>query len=677
MDLGLRGTAIASLEDLSLRRRSIPSTFLQCSSLDMFCNREYQLHLNLKEEPSIINLLAFLEKRAWAMEVSMARPIPAPEEHFVGIAPVGMSMATHATAQEGQRDTATCLYCKCQHKLFKYATFDIPSNIQILMAADVFFQIILPGKQHDSSVEHLANSSSNQHSSSSHFLNTKFGYVVAGTFSNISQSQYMQKKIVNLMCKSCDYEINKNLENFWKIEAVPEVFQEGNVESEQCENFFRETVELTNNKFQVSLPLKISLKYMNKMLGDSFHLALKRFHNTERKLQREPLLYNQYKAFIDEYVALGHGSYINIDKYDFTCDPVYFLPHHAVLRPDKKTTKCRVVFDASMLTSKSRCLNDLLLNGPTVQRDLIDILLLFRLGSYVFSTDLKSMFRCIGLKPEYRSLQLILWREAPSENIKCIELNTVTYGFKCSTFLATRCLLELALRYEKEYPIASFILRNQTYVDDILVSSMSIELLQEMKDQLINLLSLGGFQAHKWSSNCSDMLRDIPKEKQHFDDVDIQKENYFLKTLGVTYNTKTDSFKISCPEPHDTEPNTKRDILSYLARFYDPLGLAGPITVLAKVIIQKLWLAKLDWDSALPKDLHSIWMKFYSNLINMTPIYVNRNVTPQGTHSIQLIGFADAASSTAYGCCLYLRVSDEKETNFYKPRLPLTDFYKI
>ncbi|KAJ0182866.1 hypothetical protein K1T71_002235 [Dendrolimus kikuchii] len=50
------------------------------------------------------------EKRALAMEASMARPIPAPEEHFVGIAPVGMSMATHATAQEGQRDTATCLY---------------------------------------------------------------------------------------------------------------------------------------------------------------------------------------------------------------------------------------------------------------------------------------------------------------------------------------------------------------------------------------------------------------------------------------------------------------------------------------------------------------------------------------------------------------------------------------
>ncbi|KAJ0171486.1 hypothetical protein K1T71_013036 [Dendrolimus kikuchii] len=58
--------------------------------LDWFCNREYQLQLNLKEEPSIINFLVFLEKRAWAMEASMTQPIPALEENFVRIPPVGI-----------------------------------------------------------------------------------------------------------------------------------------------------------------------------------------------------------------------------------------------------------------------------------------------------------------------------------------------------------------------------------------------------------------------------------------------------------------------------------------------------------------------------------------------------------------------------------------------------------
>ncbi|CAH2058235.1 unnamed protein product, partial [Iphiclides podalirius] len=38
----------------------------------------------------------------------------------------------------------------------------------------------------------------------------------------------------------------------------------------------------------------------------------------------------------------------------------------------------------------------------------------------------------------------ILWRENPNTEIRCIQLTTVTYGLKSSSFLATRCLDELA-----------------------------------------------------------------------------------------------------------------------------------------------------------------------------------------------------------------------------------------
>lgn len=65
-------------------------------------------------------------------------------------------------------------------------------------------------------------------------------------------------------------------------------------------------------------------------------------------------------------MQLGHGSYIDINKYNLDTDPVYFLPTHPVLRPDKKSTKCRVVLDASMKTNMSRSLNDVLLIGKMV-----------------------------------------------------------------------------------------------------------------------------------------------------------------------------------------------------------------------------------------------------------------------------------------------------------------------
>ncbi|XP_062713839.1 uncharacterized protein LOC134290676 [Aedes albopictus] len=59
--------------------------------------------------------------------------------------------------------------------------------------------------------------------------------------------------------------------------------------------------------------------------------------------------------------------------------PQYFLPHHAILRPDSTTTKLRIVFDASCKSGSGPSLNDILMTGPTIQDTLNDIVLRFRL----------------------------------------------------------------------------------------------------------------------------------------------------------------------------------------------------------------------------------------------------------------------------------------------------------
>ena len=59
--------------------------------------------------------------------------------------------------------------------------------------------------------------------------------------------------------------------------------------------------------------------------------------------------------------------------------PVYFLPHHPVIKQDNKTTKSTVVFDGSMKTDKKVSLNDQMLNGPVVRKDLFENATLMRL----------------------------------------------------------------------------------------------------------------------------------------------------------------------------------------------------------------------------------------------------------------------------------------------------------
>ncbi|CAH2094205.1 unnamed protein product [Euphydryas editha] len=512
--------------------------------------------------------------------------------------------------------------------------------LQLLLPADAQPQT---GQTAQANQEHAANQAT-----SPNFINTLFGTVVAGTLlQNVSE-------VVTLFCTKCESDISQSLSSFLDIEKVPQYLSEKSSEFDIAENIFQSTVKLENNKFTVDLPLKLPPTEINENLGDSFDLAFYRFLNLEKRLHKNINLLTEYQNFIDEYVEMGHGHYVDISSYSKN-EPTYYMPHHAVVNENSTTTRTRVVFDGSMKTKKGISLNDIIMNGPVVQRDLFDIILLYRFGEYAFTTDIKRMFRNILLNPEHTSLQNILWRNSPDKPIKCIRLDTVTYGLKSSSYLATRCLYELANRYEGRWPLASFILKNCTYVDDVCYADANLDILLEARDQLTELLRVASLETHKWSSNSSDVLKAIPSSKQLFGNLDLQKD-CSVKTLGLTIDAKRDRFTLQCPKPCHDKPITKREILSYISKIYDPLGFVSPIVVKAKEFMKRVWCQKLNWNDTPSERLTSEWSQFTNSLAAMQPIHINRNIPIPYSATVQLIGFADASSTTAYGCCVYLRV---------------------
>ena len=54
---------------------------------------------------------------------------------------------------------------------------------------------------------------------------------------------------------------------------------------------------------------------------------------------------------------------------------------------------------------------------------------------------------------------------------------------------------------------------------------------------------------------------------------------------------------------NDASNTTKRIILSQVNSIYDPLGLAGPFTIRAKILMRELWgiESNLGWDDAIPE----------------------------------------------------------------------------
>lgn len=303
---------------------------------------------------------------------------------------------------------------------------------------------------------------------------------------------------------------------------------------------------------------------------------------------------------------------------------VFYLPHQAVIRKDKLTTKLRVVFDGSAKSSNGNSLNDKLLCGPNLQNDLIDILLRFRIHQIVITSDIKMMYRQILIREEDRPLQRILWREKTDLPIKIFNLNTVTYGTSCAPFLAMRCLRKLAEDERKDYPLAAAILENDCYMDDVLTGTNTITEALELQKQLTKLLARGKFKLRKWRSNKPEVLKHLQKEDQA-DELLLLEQKQALKTLGVLWNSKTDELQFNVT-PADLTSITKRTVLSTIARIY-PLGLIGPIVIEAKHILQNLWQLKLSWDEPLPQELNKKWSTYIRSLSKINKICISSHLS--------------------------------------------------
>ncbi|XP_062704324.1 uncharacterized protein LOC134286689 [Aedes albopictus] len=375
----------------------------------------------------------------------------------------------------------------------------------------------------------------------------------------------------------------------------------------------------------------------------------------EQRFQKDPELKKLYVEFINEYKSLNHCEPI-----DESQDPPnlvkYYLPHHAVLKPSSSSTKLRVVFDASP-KAKGPSLNDCLMIGPVVQNDLFSIILRFRKHRYVFSADISKMYRQIQVDRIHTPLLRIFWRENPTDPLQVLELTTVTYGTSAAPFLATRSLQQLAFDESTRYPFAAQIVLEDFYVDDALTGAETIEEAIQRRVELTEILNCGGFPIHKWCSNEPAILETVPEKDREqflsFEDSDI---NQAIKTLGLLWDPAEDvyRFRLDLPSLGGCSP-TKRNVLSQIAKIFDPLGLISPVVVFAKIIMQQIWMSKLKWDDVLDGKLLQAWIVFRDTLNHIHEIKIPRFFGAVNPVRYEIHGFADA-SSVAYGACLYIRV---------------------
>lgn len=512
--------------------------------------------------------------------------------------------------------------------------FDTPSPIDLLIGADMFWSLLSVGRIDLGSNNPMLQS-------------TRLGWIVAGPINT------------NINTSRCHFSQNITLQNqlakFWEVEEVS-VKNPLSIEETLCEKHFTENVTVTQEgRFQVSFPFKDSLS----KLGESRETAIKQFMVLERRLISNNTLHSLYKDFLDEYERLGHMTEITDDVANL--DPCYFMPHHGVLKESSSTTKLRVVFNASSPSSTGISLNQLQMTGPIIQDDLISIIIRFRMRSIVLSSDIKMMYRQVLIKPEHRKFQQILWRPSPNESLKTFQLNTVTYGTTAASFLAIRCLHEVAKECENEHPKIANIIKRDMYVDDLLTTVDTLEEANYVSQKISEVLLKRGFELRKWKSNNPDVIRNLNiDENQSTIEFSANKDND-NKILGLSWKSIQDTltYKIITVRDFNQKKITKRVILSRIATIFDPLGLLAPCIIIAKTLLQKLWAENLTWDQSLPNHILNEWFSFSNELDILNTLNISRKVTCDHPFYIALHGFSDA-SERSYGACVYIVSGNSK-----------------
>ncbi|XP_043276102.1 uncharacterized protein [Venturia canescens] len=142
-----------------------------------------------------------------------------------------------------------------------------------------------------------------------------------------------------------------------------------------------------------------------------------------------------------------------------------------------------------------------------------------------------------------------------------------------------------------------------------LPSSHSVSELLEISLQLKRICTRGCLPLQKWTSNSPAALQHLDSSALQPEAVSIESEDSTTKLLGLVWDPIKDVFRFNL-QANFSSTITKRIALSETAFLFDPLDFISPVIITAKIFMQELWLAKLQWDDLLPERLQPRWWQF-------------------------------------------------------------------
>ena len=233
-------------------------------------------------------------------------------------------------------------------------------------------------------------------------LDTILGRVLSESFQPLHQIPPDSVNVLSThvleMSSETSFIPDDKLEKFWSVESV-----RSNISIKECDfntTKFMDKIRFNGKRYTVPLPWKPN----HELLPDNYTNCFKRLQTLLTGRGNSTELLENYDKKIKQQEIDGIIERIKHDKVTMSAGNVHYLPHHAVVRPDKETSKLRIVYDAS---SNYPSLNDCLFKGPNMTPLILDILIKFRMYKVALTSDIEQAFLNVEVNEERKRKEIV------------------------------------------------------------------------------------------------------------------------------------------------------------------------------------------------------------------------------------------------------------------------------
>lgn len=429
------------------------------------------------------------------------------------------------------------------------------------------------------------------------------------------------------------------------------------------------TMKRKGNRYEIGLYWKSD----DSDLPDNYETALKRLENTEQRLRKLEMVQwaNEHQEELRKLGFVREATPEDLNP-PVPHKRINYVIGFVTFNKNKVPPKPRWVVDTAC-KHKGISLNSRLLKGPDNLIPLTQALFHFREREIAMVADVTKMYHQILIKPEDQQVQRFLWRDCRNDiEPKVYIFQSMLFGPTSAPSAANAVRIDHCNKSKKKYPEASRTGLDSMYMDDNFNSEDTVDEAVKVAKETIEMFKEISWDLVSFRSNNDLALAQLPHQnidQELLIDLNSEKDIVTRKVLGLCWDPKKDVFKFKTAKNdelvtltlEDNYHPTKREVLGFIMRIFDCLGLISHYHIRGRMILQTIWRRGLGWEQHIPDDIFDTWKLWIEKLAEIEQLEIPRHYGYISTkaNNLSLHVFVDA-STEVYAAVVYLRFEQDE-----------------